>query len=354
MGALDAACPIARRDFRAPSAYSHLPTVGGLGATTVAVVLTSVPVPGRPECRRKSRRRSDADDCVGAKKRGGGVMEMSMRQVSRIGGLILVLVLAGPVLSAPTMVESDDGQFSLPTGQSIVFYSQLDDPSGYALVDQAFEATYAAYSAEAADDFTIGHIPGTGDCTFLIQTMASPGIQSAPPSDPASVSTFFYSDAAGRPGALLEDCRFPGNTSFETDGFGDLMVTFDLPCPIDPFAHHWVSQQVRQDFLPVGGQHSWATRASAESNPAVWRNPGNGFGTGCSDWQPANSVCGARGQDMLFELVGIATNCEICVPCCGEGCADGVPASSPVGLVGLALALGGAAAWVLRRERRES
>ena len=77
---------------------------------------------------------------------------------------------------------------------------------------------------------------------------------------------------------------------------------------------------------------------SANGNPGVWKNPPDGHGTGCLDWQPFNAVCGLPGEDWMFELSGTA------VP--GQ---EGVPAIGPFGAVLLIASLAAGGAYVLRR-----
>ncbi len=187
----------------------------------------------------------------------------------------------------------DDGVFaSAPSGG--VLYSQLDDPSGSAFLDQAFEAVYAGYSSEGADDFEV-----TGVAGWDILTINTPGVFTEPGASPLFVNHYFYADGGPQPGAVL--CSFPANTNFQSAGDGDISTTVECNLDLGP---HWFSQQVRLDFQPFG-QHFWATRSSAANFPATFRNPGNGLGTGnCVDWAPANSTCGMVGRDYLFELLG--------------------------------------------------
>lgn len=263
------------------------------------------------------------------------------------GAMAFGVWLGSPASLAVTIerVHPDDGVLTLPGGNTDVIYSQLDDPSGYALVDQAFEAAYAGYDTEAADDFVWSHGFGSG-CVGDIQGLSTPGALSMPPADPLFVNVAFYADAGGLPGAALPGCEFPAHTQFFSNGLGDL--TIELECGEAPtHTPLWVSQQVRQDFT-TQGIHYWSTRATSNLEPAVWRNPGGGFGTACADWQPANAVCGAVGSDMLFELIGHVDT----LTCDGwSDCAQGpcLPAMGPIAGILLVLSLGGSAAWVLRR-----
>jgi hypothetical protein len=233
-------------------------------------------------------------------------------------------VRSAPYTGTPAGTSSDD-----------VVWSQLDEPSGEAFIDQAFEAQYAAYDNSGGDDFIYD-----GWSRYLIgggfDSLFTPGSLSVPGASPLFVNVAFYVDAGGLPGAVLDGCDFPANTNFTSDN-GDLTIDVEGCWPLG--GHIWFSQQVRMDFNPFG-QHYWATRASSNESPGVWKSPGDGFDTGCTDWQPANAVCGMPGEDWLFELTRRW----------GDPL-EGVPATGPFGEIMLVLALGGGSAYVLRRRR---
>jgi hypothetical protein len=90
------------------------------------------------------------------------------------------------------------------------------------------------------------------------------------------------------------------------------------------------------------GYHLFRNRAPQSDHEAVWRNPGNAFGTGCTDWTP-KSLCIAdlEGPDFAFRLLGN----ERAAP-------NPVPALGPLGLLSTVLALAGASIGVLARRRR--
>lgn len=251
------------------------------------------------------------------------------RNFALVLGVALVL-LAGSVASAAMVQEMAFAGSSGASPSQEVLFSQLDGPSGSAQTDQAFEGAYAAYDAEGADDFDVTAF------SWTIETVFTPGTLSVAGATPFFVNMLFYADAGGLPGAVLDDCDFTGNTNVVAPGTGDLTITVDCDAPQ---GINWFSQQVRQDFNPFG-QHFWGTRTAANNNPAVWRNPGNGFGNNCLDWQPANAVCGNTGEDWGFELSGVRNDQP-----------TGTPAVGPFGAALLILSLGAGSAYVLRRRR---
>jgi hypothetical protein len=253
-------------------------------------------------------------------------------------GAVLVLV-AGSMASAATVFQSKhaaDGTLNVPSNGETL-YSQLDDPTGSAFTDQAFEASYAAYDGTGADDFQVTAASG-----WDISVINTPGaFVPALGQVPFFINNAFYADGGGAPGAVLAGCDNPGNTDFTTDGTGDLSINVSCNAPMGTA---WVSQNVRIDFNPFG-QHFWATRNTAVGNAGVWQNPGDGFGSGCVTWSNA-ATCGQTGADMLFELLGKVR------PDTTTTTTSGVPAVGPLGIGLMLLALGGGSAYVLGRRRQ--
>jgi hypothetical protein len=255
---------------------------------------------------------------------------MKARNFALVLGAALVLVAGSFAQAAFVSKVPYSGTFTMPSGGDVLF-SQLDDPSGSAWTDQEFEAVYAAYNSEGGDDFNVSDAAG-----WDLTTINTPGIQTAG-GTPFFTNHFFYADGGGAPGAVLDGCDFPANTSFTHD-LGDLST--DVTGCNTPGGINWFSQNVRQDFVPFG-QHFWATRASSNGSEAVFRNPGNGFGSGCLDWAPANTVCGMTGSDFQFELLGAVRT--------GGDPGGQVPAVGPFGIALMVLGLGAGSAYVMRR-----
>lgn len=244
---------------------------------------------------------------------------------------VTLALLGAAVVSAGKLAEAPctgDCTLAVPSGEEVLYF-QLDYPTGVGFTDQDFGPVDAVYNTEGADDFIVTDAQG-----WDVSAIHTAGSQSVPTADPHSVSHSFYADAGGVPGAAIEGCEFPNNFSHFTHVDGDIVADVS-GCYLAAGAV-WVSQQVRQDFIP-DGQHYWATRSVANGNEAVWRNPGNAYGTGCVDWSPAAAACGMTGQDFMFALSG------------SEHEFIDTPAVGPLGAVALALALGAGCAYLLRR-----
>ena len=249
--------------------------------------------------------------------------------------LLVGAVLIVGTASAATM--SPNGLDSTPftSGATAVLYDQLDNASGNGAPDQAFEVSYEAYSAEGADDFEVTDTEG-----WDVDGSAAPGTGG----NSSFVNVAFYADAGGVPAAAPESgCEYLGLTTY-TDTLGDLEITFPA-CNLGP-GMYWYAQQVRQDFNP-NGQHFWSNRAIISNSPAVWRNPGDGFATGCVAWEEMQ-ICRVGGgfPDFLFQILGEVRTGGTSTT------GGGVPAVGPFGMLMMVLALGGGSGYVLARRRR--
>lgn len=251
------------------------------------------------------------------------------------------LGLSGAV-SAQMQVDNpgvQGGDLPDTLGGSITLWDQTDLASGNGAPDQDFEAVYDVYDAEGADDFVV-----PAGLEWTIEEVGTVGIQAAG-GTATSVDITFYEDAGGLPGAAIAACTYPGVTPVETAG--SFEITLPVPCVLGE-GTYWLGQQTNQDVLS-NDQHFWSNRTAANGNNAAWRNPGDGFGSGCTDWD-AMTTCGVGGgtnPDFLFALSGTegepAPPLEF-VP---------VPTLNRWGLGALAVFLTGLTGWVLSRRRRD-
>ena len=64
---------------------------------------------------------------------------------------------------------------------------------------------------------------------------------------------------------------------------------------------YWVTAQANMDFQP-NGQWYWSTTAETKLAEDMWRNPGGGFGTACTDYGTNNECLGFGVIDYLFAV----------------------------------------------------
>jgi len=202
---------------------------------------------------------------------------------------------------------------------AVVLYDQYDNAAGpsAALTSQDFEAANDDLDGEVADDFVVpvGEIWEV-DGVDVDGTGASPA---------ASYHVNFYANVTGDnlPGA--EVASRPASPFTGTDG--DAVITFD---PVTLAAgKYWVSVQARKDIS--AGQWFWQMRSVQSNAGAVFQNPADGYGTGCTTWT-RNTECagGLTDPDMVFRLQGNLVSRSLTVDKSGSG--SGTVTSNPAGI----------------------
>lgn len=258
---------------------------------------------------------------------------MSFRKglaLAAVGSLVSLTAWAQTPTSAAGVGGA--GTFTAPEG-AMTLYSQLDNPAGNGAPDQDFEASFDAYDAEGADDFNVDFPDG-----WVIQQVNTVGTTGTPGGSLVDVN--IYADNGGTPLGGANVCSY-NDVAPSLDNAGALTVDLPSNCEV-PAGLHWLAIQVNQNFGAFG-QHFWSNRSSQTNGPSHWRNPGDGFATGCLDWTP-QITCGVGGgasPDFLFAVSGVLG--EPAVPIIE------VPTLGQIGLIGLLLSLAGVAVARLRR-----
>ena len=265
----------------------------------------------------------------------------------KVGKIAGVGVMALALLALPAAAQLTDAAGAggvvptNPEGAPILLYDQTSDPSGNGVPDQNFEAAFDVYDSEAADDFEVTFVDG-----WTIEQITTVGTQSTA-GTATSVDVNVYGDAAGFPdtgaGTL---CAYAGIVP-TTQTAGSYVIDLPAPC-ILPAGFYWLGMITNQDF-GTNGQHFWSNRNTQDFSAAVWRNPGDGFGSGCTDFDRAAAVCGVGGgvaPDLLYQLLGTEGGAG------GGGGGDvlAIPTLDVVGLIALLALLAGAALFLMRRK----
>jgi hypothetical protein len=174
-----------------------------------------------------------------------------------------------------------------------VLYDQSNNDSGISTVSQNFESTFAAYDAQAADDFTV-----PANTTWLIREVDVMGVYFNGSGPAISKNVYFYKDKKGLPGRLVAEYDFmPGY-----DNSGSFVIRFSKSLKLKA-GKYWLSVVANMPFF-MGGEWGWENQSTSEGSSAVWRNPGDGFATGCTNWT-RETVCIPNGQgDHMFTLRG--------------------------------------------------
>ena len=119
----------------------------------------------------------------------------------------------------------------------------------------------------------------------------------------SSFNVYFYTNRAG---------HLPGTpvAAFLNRPYTGTPPDFEIrwsPVSIFPSSGtYWVSVQAVQDFNP-NGQWFWHNRTVQSNAGAVWQNPGDGYGTGCTTWNRKNACMPDQvWPDQVFQILGFA------------------------------------------------
>lgn len=257
--------------------------------------------------------------------------------------LVASLALATPLFAGPQPPYAVDtaaaaGQVNPAANPEDVLYEQMDGASTSSFTSQNFEAGYETYDNMGADDFVV-----PAGAIWTITAIDVPGVFYNGTGPMNSVNVWFYRDNAGLPGTQVYEALEvvpvdPAN--------GTVSVTLTTPAQLGP-GTYWLSVQSNTDF-GVGGQWGWTGRTVQSNSGAVWQNPGDGFGSGCTTWT-LRTTCIASSAgipDSLFRLNGTSR-----VPLSVELTAldSRTPAAPPVALLALVPAVIAIAALALRK-----
>jgi hypothetical protein len=187
-----------------------------------------------------------------------------------------------------------------PTGGPL--WDQYNNPATeppLGIGSQKFEPAMAAFDDQAADDFVVNVPPPP---IFLYITgVRVMGEYSAGGGPAAAFNVYFYRNDAGHvPGAPI--------ASFLNQPYTGTPPDFEIrwtPISIFPSSGtYWVSVQAVQNFNP-NGQWFWHNRTVQTNAGAVWQNPGDGYGTGCTTWNRKNACLPDQvWPDQVFQILG--------------------------------------------------
>ncbi len=185
---------------------------------------------------------------------------------------------------------------SLPRVQTL--HDQNSDDSGVAAVSTNFTHDFDSYDSYGADDFTVpaGH-------KWRIKQVEVSGVygQNSRPAQSENIS--IYKDQNGLPGQIVAQCR----ELVGTDNSGSFAIRIPKNCKIllTGGSTYWLSVVANENNVCCT-TWGWETRSSQSEQPAAWENPGDGFHTGCADWD-VMAACLAKydvGPDFMFTLKG--------------------------------------------------
>jgi hypothetical protein len=214
-------------------------------------------------------------------------------------GIAVAVVASGPATAGSSRVSPmhrspQSSLTSQPLATGSACARQDDNDNGVGVISQNFEADFDAYDSRGADDFAIKRrcVVREVDVNGAYFTGIGPAV---------SVHVTFYLDDGRAPGERIVsqnhlDYRDPS-------GLGNFRIPLTVPVTFRP-GRYWVAVTANIDFRE-GGEWGWNTNNTARGDKARWKNPGDGFDTGCTDWGKVKACLGDGGQgpDLSFALL---------------------------------------------------
>lgn len=195
--------------------------------------------------------------------------------------------------------------------ETTVLYDQTTPDYSSGVPAQDFQSANDGFDSMAADDFTVTDVNGwtVGGFNFEMAFVTDGDVVDAPAGVTYNVAV--YADNARQIGAAVcSYANLPGTYDLSNTR---LSVTLPSACVL-PTGTYWLSVQAVADAPP---QAFWLDSFYFDGvlhnfgNVGMWKNPGDGFGSGCTDWTPV-SECGDSGGNLigggipnyLFQVVG--------------------------------------------------
>jgi len=220
---------------------------------------------------------------------------MRSRALPAMGISVVALAIATSFAGTASAAGSDvqashKGSAVAIGGADATCFSNLAGDTGTAISSQNFEDSFDAYDNSGADDFKLKKA-----CT--VKSIQVPGQYfGAAPSPAESETVTFYKDKKGKPGKVVKSKTVAG-----TDSGG----SFDIKLGKVKLkkGKYWVGVVANLDF-GAGSQWGWENTSTQKGKPAMWQNPGDGFGSGCTKWSNMQTCLGgvAPGPDFMFSL----------------------------------------------------
>jgi hypothetical protein len=188
-------------------------------------------------------------------------------------------------------------KFLLPQRDAKLLYDQTDNDNGTGIDSQNFtDSGFDVYDCQGADEFTV-----PAGSIWKIKEVYVDGTYFDGAGSADSFSVTFYSSGKGKVGDAVKTCpeaSYYFDTQFD---FGSEHIRCSARLNRGTY---FVSVQANMAFS-VGGQWGWLTNNTVRNNLSMWRNPGDGFDTGCTDFATTTTcIPSGEGGDYSFALYG--------------------------------------------------
>jgi hypothetical protein len=174
-----------------------------------------------------------------------------------------------------------------------MLYNQNSDSSFAYINSQNYTSGVTADNDQSADDFIV-----PAGKTWKVTEVDVSGCCSGTAAITEDV--YFYKDKNGAPGKAVRHGSF---TSLSGTGNPNFAISLGKGVKLKA-GHYWVSVVVNCNYGDGCGW-GWGVRSGINTDPALWQNPGNGRGTGCTTWTTLEACFGsAYAGDFMFALQG--------------------------------------------------
>lgn len=176
-----------------------------------------------------------------------------------------------------------------------VLWDQLYNPGNHSITSQNFESSLDNYDSYAAEHF------GLMDDIWSVTEVEVRGAYFGGTGTAESVNVWFYTDSAGLPNELIHSSL----NVIPSNGLSSGSFSIPLSSPLELVeGMYWVCVQANMNFNS-SGQWGWTTSTDYFFEQSVWKNPGSGFGSICTDWNYRAANCGiGTAPGLCFALIG--------------------------------------------------
>ena len=209
------------------------------------------------------------------------------------------------VVAAPPKISGQIAGGALPVAQpappqwpNVVLHDQYDNISFNYTNSQNYEQAMSIYNDFLADDFIVG--PGQ---TWYVDEVDVAGTVIAGMGPITSFNVSVYTDA-GQPGTEIYAAT---NLGYSVPVAGQYVIPLPNPAVVSA-GTYWVMVQANMGYWS-GGQFMWYNRGQPQFNRvAAWHNPGDGWGTGCSEMWDVRWRCAGdlTHPEQVWRLLGTA------------------------------------------------
>jgi hypothetical protein len=149
--------------------------------------------------------------------------------------------------------------------------------------------------AQSGDDFVVPE----GQTWKIEKVYAPGGVNGTPVLNGALVDV--YSDSVGKPNKLV----YSSGVVVPVGGAANLELVLPTPANLDG-GKYWISVYVKLAY-GAGNQWFWQTTQTVTGAEAQFKDEGDLFGTGATDWTAMSTVFGGAPVDMIYTLFGQGT-----------------------------------------------